>query len=252
MATIVKSPIDNDTEIIYSNYEDNNFLDSNYVKILQDLIGQDANAYRVYTLGQWGLVQRRIYTNYKIIPAMPEIAGGHWAYGLDFGLVNPSAIVKVYALGTKVYVEEKLYKSNLTNADLIEFFSHNELGDIWADPSSKMMIEEIRRAGFSAYEGHKGVKESIDLCQRQEIIIPQTSTNLIKEINSYQWKTIKDGTILPEPVKFNDHAVDAMRYAIWGIVTRYGFATARTNNNQVIKSLTFSNAGRHMRRRQRG
>ncbi len=239
MVTVIKSPIDSDVEIIQSNFEDNPYLDSNYVKILQDLLVQDENSYRIFTLGQWGLVQRRIYTNYKVIPQLPEIDGGHWAYGLDFGLVNPSAIVKVHMLANRFYCEERLYKSNLTNADIIEFFSHEAKGDIYGDPSSKMMIEEIRRAGFGAYEGHKGVKEGIDLCQRQELLIPQNSKNLIKEINSYQWKTDKAGNILPEPVKFNDHAVDAMRYAIWGLTERFGFATRRPTKSEPIRSLNF-------------
>ena len=241
MVTIVKSPVDPDVEVIYSDFSDNPFLDVNYVKILKDLINQDDNAYRIYTLGQWGLVQRRIFTNYKIIPQMPQIEGGHWAYGLDFGLVNPSAIVKVTMLGDKFYCEERLYKSGLTNSDIIEFFSHEAKGDIFGDPTSKMMIEEIRRAGFSAFEGHKGVKETIDLAQRYELLIPQGSTNLIKEINSYQWKTNKAGDVLMEPVKFNDHAVDALRYAIWGLVTRFGFATQRQSNSESIQTLNFGN-----------
>ena len=239
MVTIVKSPVDPDVEVIYSDFSDNPFLDINYIKILKDLINQDENSYRIYTLGQWGLVQRRIFTNYKIIPELPLIDGGHWAYGLDFGLVNPTAIVKVHLLGNRFYLEERLYKTNLTNADIIEFFSHEAKGDIYGDPSSKMMIEEIRRAGFSAYEGHKGVKESIDLMQRQELLIPQSSSNLIKEINSYQWKTNKEGAVLPEPVKWNDHAIDAARYAIWGITERYGFPTQRPHSSASISTLTF-------------
>lgn len=250
MVTITRSSIAPSVEIIHSTFEDNSYLDEDYKKILRDLFFQDSNAYSVYTLGLWGLVQRRIFTKYKIIPELPELSGGHQAYGLDFGLVNPSAVVKVYTLGDKIYAEEKLYKSNLTNSDLIEFFSHQERGDIYGDPTSKMLIEEIRRAGYSAFEGHKGVKETIDLCQRFEIIIPQSSTNLIKEIHSYQWKQNKDGTILPEPVKYNDHGIDALRYAVWGLVERFGQATSRAFNTKPISTLRFAgirNLGRRIR-----
>jgi phage terminase large subunit len=138
----------------------------------------------------------------------------------------------------------------MTNADIIEFLSHEARGDIFGDPSSKMMLEEIRRAGYSAYEGHKGVKESIDLCQRQKLVIPEASQNLTREIRSYTWKKNKDGLgggFMPEPVKFNDHAVDAMRYAIWGLTERYGFATARPIATEPIKSLTFGNSGSNSR-----
>ncbi|KKK64080.1 hypothetical protein LCGC14_2987840, partial [marine sediment metagenome] len=113
-----------------------------------------------------------------------------------------------------------------TNSDIIEFFSHEEKGDIYADPSAKQMIEEIFRAGYNAYEAHKDVKDGIDLCQRQTLMIPTSSIHLIEEIQSYQWKVDKDENVLSEPVKFNDHLMDAMRYAIYGITERYGFATA--------------------------
>ena len=239
MATIRKSPLDPDVDIIWSTYEDNPFLNAAYIKSLKELVNQDANFYNVYTLGLWGLVQRRIYTNYKIIPELPQMEYAHWGYGLDFGLVSPSAVIKVSLYQDKVYVEERLYKAGLTNTDIIEFFSHEPKGDIWGDPTSKMMIEEIRRAGYPAFEGHKGVKESIDLCQRQTLYIPQTSVNLIRELQSYQWKVDKEGHAMPEPIKFRDHALDAMRYVVWGLTARFGFATQRPRASQPIRSLTF-------------
>ncbi len=233
---------ESDAILIHSTYRDNPFLTKDYVKSLEDLLYADDYSYRVYTLGEWGRLEGRIYTKYTILPELPNLDKSKWAYGLDFGLVNPSAIVKVYLLDDKVYAEERLYQSGLTNSDLIEKFSHEQRGDIHGDPSAKMMIEEIRRAGYAAFEGHKGVKESIDLCQRQTLFIPQSSTNLIKEIQSYHWKKDKDNSesFLPEPVKMNDHAMDALRYAIWGLTSRYGFATQRPTPFKPISSLHFS------------
>jgi len=221
-----------DVEVIHSTFNDNPFLDAGYIKTITDLIHQDANFYKIYALGEWGLLQRRIYTNYKVIPELPDMKEAKWCYGLDFGLVNPSALIKVYWLGDKFYLEERLYKSGLTNKDIIEFLSHEEKGDIYADPTEKQMIEEIFRAGFNTYEAHKEVKAGIDLCQRQTLNIPEDSVNLIKEIQSYQWKEDKDGNVISEPIKFNDHLMDAMRYAIYGMTERFGFATARPGGNR--------------------
>jgi len=221
-----------DVEVIHSTYIDNSFLSKDYVKTITDLIHQDANFYKIYALGEWGLLQRRIYTNYKVIPELPEIIEGQWAYGLDFGLVNPSAIVKVYRLDDKFYLEERLYKPGLTNKDIIEFFSHEDKGDIYADPSAKQMVEEICRAGFNCFEAHKNVKDGIDVCQRQTLHIPESSVNLIKEIQSYQWKEDKDGNVISEPIKFNDHLMDAVRYVVYGMTERYGFPTIRPGSNK--------------------
>jgi phage terminase large subunit len=232
-----------DVEMIHSTFLDNPFLSSDYVKLLTDLIHEDENFYRVYALGEWGQLERKIYSNYKVIPALPDMTLAKWAYGLDFGLVNPSALCKVYLLGDKFYVEERLYRSGMTTADIIEYLTHEARGDIFGDPSAKMMIEEIYRAGFPAHDGHKGVKEGIDLCQRQTLFIPAQSTNLIREIQDYQWKKDPNSTdatgCLPEPVKYNDHLVDAMRYAIWGLTERFGFATRRPGGVKTIHTLTF-------------
>jgi len=144
--------------------------------------------------------------------------GAKWCYGLDFGFVHPSSLIKVYLLKDKLYVEERLHKSGLTNSDIIEFLSHEAKGDIYGDPSSKMMVEEVAKAGYNAYLGHKGVKESIDLCQRQTIHVPAESVHLIKELKRLPVEGGgKDGTVLDEPGKFNDDGVGCMRYGIYGV-----------------------------------
>lgn len=221
-------------EVIHSTYKSNPFLNEDYVQMLENSINEDENFYRVYVLGEWGKLENLIYRNYKIIPELPEMDGAKWCYGLDFGLINPSAIIKVYLLNDKFYLEERLYKTGLTNSDIIEFFSHEEKGDIYADPSAKQMIEEIFRANLNCYEAHKDVKDGIDLCQRQTLIIPESSVNLIKEIRGYHWKKDKDGNILSEPVKLHDHLMDTMRYGIFGITERYGFATVRPGDRKPL------------------
>jgi phage terminase large subunit len=239
MASITVSPVDPDVSIVHSTYEDNPFLPKDYVRELEKLINEDENYYNVYALGHWGVLTERVFTNYQVIPELPKMENAHWAYGLDFGLVNPSAILKCYLHDNRFYLDEVLYKSGLTNPDIIEVFSHEARGDIYGDPSSKQMIEEIRRAGYQAFEGHKGVKETIDLCQRSTLLITERSANLIKEIRSYKWKKDKAGHVLPEPVKWNDHAVDCMRYAVWGLTERFGFSTQRPQNKEPIESLSF-------------
>ncbi len=232
-----------DVEVVHSTFQDNPYLHQDYIDLLTDLINQDENAYRVYVLGEWGLLEGKIYSNYKVIPELPDMKGAKWAYGLDFGLVNPSAVIKVYLLNDKFYLEERLYQRDLTNSDIIEFFSHEERGDIYGDPTEKQMIAEIQRAGYNAFEGHKGVKEGIDLCQRQTLYIPQDSVHLITEIQNYHWKKNKNATgediFLEEPVAYNDHCMGPIRWTIWGITSRFGFATQRPRATEAIKSLSF-------------
>lgn len=246
MVEVLRSPIDPDVEIIHSVYSDNPYLDEAYIATLEALAAQDEQFYRIYTLGQWGRLEGKIYSNYQVIPEMPDFTGKtiYWAYGLDFGYSSISTLLKVVLFDDKFYLEEKFYKTGMTNSDIIEFLSHEPRGDIYCDPSSKQLTKEIVQAGYMAFEGIKSVKESIDLCRRQTLYIPQASVNTIKEVRNYHWKknTLASGNedaFLPEPVKYNDHACDAFRYGIWGITSRFGFATARPRSTEPIKALTF-------------
>lgn len=59
--------------------------------------------------------------------------------------------------------------------------------------------------------------EGIRVVKSKPLRITNNSTNILKEIRAYKWKEDKEGKIkLPEqPVKFNDHACDAIRYGVF-------------------------------------
>jgi phage terminase large subunit len=54
--------------------------------------------------------------------------------------------------------------------------------------------------------------------QSQKIAMTKRSLNLIKEYRNYLWQTDNDGKIITTPEPGNDHALDAVRYAIVSIV----------------------------------
>ena len=54
----------------------------------------------------------------------------------------------------------------------------------------------------------------ISLRLRFIFIIP-TNANIAKEVLSYSYSQDKNGNILDDPVKFNDHCLDAIRYALF-------------------------------------
>jgi len=203
------------TEII-SSYKDNSYLPDFYVKDLQDLEKQDANFYRIYTLGEWGILENVIYSNWQVIDAIPE--GGDVFYGLDFGFNNPSALVKIIVIDQVIYLQELIFESGLTNQDLIDKLNKlilNKNQPIYADSAEPQRIEEISRAVFNIHPANKSVKDGIDFVKRQKLMIEKDSVNLIKELQTYSYRKDKNNNVLDEPIKFNDHALDAMRYGIY-------------------------------------
>ena len=203
-----------------STYKDNPFLDKEYVKQIEDLINQDKTYYDVYALGKWGAVDHVIYNNYETTSETPEVYD-EIIYGVDFGYNDPSTVVKIYIKDQQYYLEELLYESKLTNNDLIQklkSFNIKHEEPIYADSAEPARIEEIYKNGFNIYPAIKdknSVKDGIDFVKRHHLFIHKNSTNLIREISGYKWKEDKEGNVLDEPVKFKDHLMDAMRYAIY-------------------------------------
>jgi len=195
---------EDDVEVIHSTYKDNPFLEDDYVKSLESIIDKDSNYYRVYVLGEWGNLENLIYNNWDMVDELPEEYNA-MCYGLDFGYVNPTALVKVCLVEGEIYLDEVLYKSHLTNSDVIDSLSHIEKGDIYADRDELQRIEEISRAGYVAYPGEKDVKMGIDLCNRHKLHITKRSVNGIKELRGYMRKKDKDNNVLEDPIKHNDH-----------------------------------------------
>jgi phage terminase large subunit len=58
--------------------------------------------------------------------------------------------------------------------------------------------------------------------KRQKLHITKDSVNLLKEISGYKYREDKNKVTLEEPLKFNDHLMDALRY---GLYTHLGKAT---------------------------
>ena len=203
---------------IRSTYKDNPFVGTDYGKILEDLKHEDENHYRVYALGEWGVPKDLIYSKYSFVEELPQ-SYDEVIWGLDFGYNNPSALVKIAVRDGALFVQEKLYRSRLNTADLIaqlqELIPPEERGGhIYADSAEPDKIAELAAAGFNITGADKAVRHGIDMVSRFKLHLTRDSANLIKEIQNYKWKTAPGGVVLDEPVKFNDHALDALRYAV--------------------------------------
>ena len=204
-----------DCTLIKSTYKDNPFLDSTIVKEIELLRGLDKNYWRIYGLGERGISEAKIYSHWQYCDELPNNPD-EIIYGLDFGYNNQTAFIKI-ALNDQVpYWDEQIYESFLTNSQLIEKIKSLEISRsdvIYADSAEPQRIEELRRAGFQVKSADKDVGKGIDTIKSRAWFITKRSTNVFKEVKSYSWKT-KDDKILDEPVKQNDHAMDAGRYAV--------------------------------------
>lgn len=162
------------------------------------------------------------------------VEGNDWKwdetiYGLDFGYsVNPSAVIAVYRRADEYWVKELVYAPKLTNHDLGDLMvKAGVTGRVYADSAEPKSIQELRLMGLRVIPAAKGadsVRTGIDFLKAKKIYIARGSENILREHRSYCWKQDKAGYDVAEPVKENDHALDAIRYAIF---THYGTRQGR-------------------------
>jgi phage terminase large subunit len=205
-------------KIIHSTYRNNlNQLSKEIIAEIESLKDADENLWKVYGLGLRGTSAETIYTHWKICDHFPGNCEETF-YGLDFGFNNPSALIKVGVLDGRLYAEEIFYETKLTTNDLtdaIKIYGLSRSCEIYCDAAEPKTIEEIKRMGLKALPAEKSVYDGIQKVKSMPLFITRNSTNMLKEIKSYKFKTDKDGRALDEPVKFNDHALDALRYAVY-------------------------------------
>jgi len=200
---------------IHSTYKDNPYLPQAQIRVIESYKDADEMMWQVFGLGLRGTSKEQIYTHWKLTDSIPE---GQVFYGLDFGYNVASALVRITIADGVAYVKEMLYKTRLTTSDLITELQNLALkrtDEIFCDAAEPKTIEELYRAGFNVKPADKDVTEGIRKVKSYPLFIEKNSLNVIAEIKKYKWKVDKNEVVLDEPDKENDHAMDAMRYAIF-------------------------------------
>jgi phage terminase large subunit len=208
-----------DSDFLILTYKDNEALDNSIVQQIEknrlkaETSAYWANWWRVYGLGEIGMLEGVIFSNWKTIDILPKEAN-LIGIGLDFGYTNdPTAIIEIYNYNGQRIINELKYQTGMLNSDIANALPKHV--PVYADSSEPKSIEEIKRYGITikgVTKGKDSINYGIDVMQRNEYLVTSNSTNLIKELRAYCWDTDKQGTRLNKPIDTNNHAIDALRY----------------------------------------
>ena len=214
-----------DAEFHITTYKNNPFLEDSIVKEIELLKQTDENYWRVYGLGEVGSSKSIIFST-NLIDKIPDNAR-FISYGMDFGYTNdPTTLIAIYIHDTNLYLDEKIYRTNMTNQDIANELGRLEIGrrdEIYADSGEPKSIEEIYRMGWNikpATKGRDSVNIGIDMLKRYALHVTKNSTNTIKEFRNYKWKEDKNGVVLNTPVDMFNHSIDAIRYGCYTKLSR--------------------------------
>lgn len=141
--------------------------------------------------------------------------------GIDFGFSNSKLGVvemEVDNRNKKIYVKELVYKSGITNDELVILLKNTKL-PLYCDGAEPKSIQDLKNKGLKAISVSKfpnSILTMILFVQEYELVIIEGSNNLKWECDRYQWKTDAEGNPINQEIDKDNHLTKALMYALWG------------------------------------
>jgi PBSX family phage terminase large subunit len=190
--------------------------------------------YKRNVLGLWVQAEGAIYDMWDetrhVVSELPPIT--RWfAVGIDHGTKNPFSAV-LLGLGTdgRLYAasewrhDSAKAQRQMTDAEysteVRAWLARLGIRPEWVvvDPSAAGFIEQLHRDGVTPAGADNSVRDGIatvaSLLAAGRLLIHESCRGLIEEFPAYVWddKAAEKGE--DKPVKFADHSLDALRYAV--------------------------------------
>jgi phage terminase large subunit len=202
-----------------------------------------ANKWRVYGLGEVGSVEGRIYYWNKINYRDYLNIDKPIYYAVDWGAVDPFAVVELKYHDGNLYVHELNYaseneiRSKLNPTQLHQINAAENDGLItwlftnWnirkdrpvvCDNNRPNKIYTLRGAGWEyaqAVGGKSTLLDRITMLQNLNVYYTDTSSNIAFEQMNYCYSKDKHGNVLENPTDANNHTIDAIVYGLQKLVS---------------------------------
>jgi len=164
-----------------------------------------------------GLVYEKFRRNSHVVPAGSlEVADDFRMYGYDHGWEDPRVLLEIgKTSGGQFAVRNEFYRSQSHIEDAIDWLDSRPKGPIYSE-HEPAHIAKFRRAGWNAGKAKKDIDAGIDDIRyrlredhegRPGLVVSDRCDNLISEFLGYTEDDVGGGNV-------DDHALDALRYAI--------------------------------------
>lgn len=190
--------------------------------------------YRRFILGEWCLAEGAIYDQWDpgrhIVDELPTIR--EWiSVGIDYGTTNPFSAVAIGlgADGILYATSEWRWDSKTKRRQLTDPEYSRHLRDwmqkqridpryVCVDPSAASFRAQLHQDQLTTAAGDNAVSDGLravaSLLATDKIRVHRSCEGIIEEMPGYVWdpKAAEKGR--EEPLKANDHSLDALRYAV--------------------------------------
>lgn len=205
--------------------EDNPHIPKEEIEKAQKELTEDrfAQEYMADFRKSEGLVYKEFTRAFHVFKDYPELDFVKTFGGHDFGTTNPCASITIKKdRDAKYYVWSEFYKTGLTDAQQADYVAALKWDECYPDPESAGGILELKRRGVNVREVVKnkdsirnGVNTIKELFNTGRLKIHESCVNLIWEFETYSYPERRpDHNEEENPIKENDHALDALRYAL--------------------------------------
>ncbi|MGO1080991.1 PBSX family phage terminase large subunit [Inquilinus sp. CA228] len=186
---------------------------------------RDPDKYQHVWLGGYLRVsEARVFKNWRV-EAFETPADARFLFGADWGFArDPTVLVRCYRAGRTLFVDHEAYQVGCEidrTPALFDTVPEARRWAIIADGARPETISYMQRNGFprmrSALKGAGSVKEGVEFLKSCDILVHPRCRHLVDELALYSYRTDpKTGEILAELEDRENHAIDALRYALEG------------------------------------
>jgi phage terminase large subunit len=223
--------------VVESNWRKNHFLSRDALDEIERVRIADPESFvHVYDGGYLTMSDANVYRRWRVAQ-FETPADAQFYHGADWGLTDPTVLVRCFIEGDTLFVDQEAYKVGCEIDETPALFAGNPRdGDKWgnrwqhpgietarhwqiiADASHPQTIKYMQDRGFkikAAVKGPGSVEDGIKFVRKFDIVIHPRCENTIREIGLYRYQKDRlTGEVTPKLAKGNDHCPDALRYAV--------------------------------------
>lgn len=218
--------------------EDNPFLPESYIKMLRET--STGIFYKRNYLGLWCLAEGAIFDFFDrsvyVIKDREQPPAEYWIAGIDVGTSNAFACLLIAVstgmrtqTGKKLWVQDEYYWDSKKKGkqktlseyaeEVSEFLEPYSIKGIYVDPSAAAFKVEMQRRGYHVIDAdndvENGIQHMTSEMRKGNLFVHERCVNTIREIEGYVWDPACEKKGYDAPLKKDDHACDALRYALY-------------------------------------
>ena len=185
--------------------------------------------YDRYILGKWVLAEGAVYSefdqNLHVVDAVDLPDDWMRIRGIDFGYTNPFVCLwGAVDYDGRLYIYDEHYQAKALMKVHAEAIKRRPGRFAWsvADHDAQD-VAELRAEGIETKHAKKDVSFGIQKVKARlkvqpdgypRLFISRKCKNLLRELGLYRWADTRVGNEKEEPLKQDDHAMDALRYMV--------------------------------------